>query len=372
MQRRSHSELPPGAARAWQEWSRDPENLAAYKALDRFLAVASTFPMPPLPSRAELLADTESDRLVENEAPDAPVLLEDLLRPTPVMRRTRLWRHVRIPVGCAAALAAAAAVLWANPSLYHSLRQLFDATELYATAPGELRTVRLEDQSFVTMAGSTRLQVRYSADRRRIVLESGEALFNVRHDPKVPFEVKVSSSLITALGTTFDVHRYPSNVEVTVTEGAVKVSVDPSASSGHFSGSHDSQGSALPSPPMEVQTVTVWAGHQAQYGETGEIDVVRASVLDEVTSWLHGRRLYKDKPLVKVIQDLQLYVPRRIELDPDMSTLRFTGSFDKLDSAQVNQWVLGLPNIYPIEIDATDSRVLRIRCRSPGCANTPP
>jgi ferric-dicitrate binding protein FerR (iron transport regulator) len=79
MERRSHPELPPEAARAWQAWSRDPENLAAYKALDRFLAVASTFPMPALPSRAELLADTESDRLVENQDPEAPVLLEDLL-----------------------------------------------------------------------------------------------------------------------------------------------------------------------------------------------------------------------------------------------------------------------------------------------------
>lgn len=356
MERRSNPQLPPVAARAWEAWKQDPANFAEYQAFEDFLSLLSSSPMPPLPSTAELLADTGNDVPDRADEPDG---LDDLLR-TP--RVTRDWRaSPRVLISTAGALAASIAVVWVGPGALGWVKSTFVPAPQYETAAGQVRQISLEEHSVATLAGSTRLKVLFSATHRRVILEQGEVLFNVTHNASAPFEVHVGSSVITDLGTTFDVHRYPHDVEVAVTEGAVKVSVEATVGSG-----------VEPTPnKAEAQTLKVQAGEQLHYNESERTAVVRASALEEVTSWLYGTRLYRDKPLVKVIQDMQLYLSRPIDLDPDMSALRFTGRFDKLNSAQAEQWVRGLPNIYPIEIDDLDPRILRIRCRVPGCADAP-
>jgi ferric-dicitrate binding protein FerR (iron transport regulator) len=90
-----------------------------------------------------------------------------------------------------------------------------------------------------------------------------------------------------------------------------------------------------------------------------------------MTSWLSGHRIYHGEPLSKVIEDVQLYMPRRIDLDRALESVRFSGSIDQLDSQQAESWVRGLPNIYPVEIDENSHRMF-IRCRSPGCPGIHP
>jgi hypothetical protein len=89
------------------------------------------------------------------------------------------------------------------------------------------------------------------------------------------------------------------------------------------------------------------------------------------TSWLSGRRIYHGEPLSKVIEDVQLYTPRQIDLDPALKAVRFSGSLGQLDSQQAEAWVRGLYNIYPVEIEENSHRMF-IRCVSPGCPGVPP
>lgn len=368
MERRSHPELPPAAARAWEEWIADSANSAEYDAIQCFLTMVRSCPPPPLPDRTELSTDTSSD---ESEAVDEPGLLNDWGRATHVTRRVGVVLRLIGAVGCVAVAASAVVLLLYSGSI-DWLRAIFLPAPHYETAVGEVRQFLLEDHSAVILAGSTRLKVLYSATRRRVVLERGEAFFTVKQDSRVPFEVQAGSGVITDLGTEFDVRRYPDNVNVAVMKGAVKVSAGGSASWGLFSANSDRLDSVAPPTATDIHTAEVQAGHEVNYGENGKIGAVQQSALEEVTLWLYGRRTYRDKSLVRVLEDLQLYLSRRIDLDPDMSAFLVTARFNTLDSSMVEKWIHRLPKIYPVEIDDSNPRILRIRCLSQGCTNSPP
>jgi ferric-dicitrate binding protein FerR (iron transport regulator) len=62
-------------------------------------------------------------------------------------------------------------------------------------------------------------------------------------------------------------------------------------------------------------------------------------------------------------------VQQRIELDPALAAVRYSGYFDQ---ELAEQWVRGLPTIYPVEIDDSKPHRLLIRCLSSGCPELPP
>lgn len=367
MERRSHPELPPVAARAWEEWIADPTNRAEYDAIQNFLTMVRSCPPPPLPERAEYLADTQSE---ESETVDESGVLTGWGETTHVTKGLHVRHRFLVAVGCAAV--AASVVLRVCPSPADWLKTTFSPAVHYETAVGEVRKIFLEDQSAVTLAGSTRLKVMYSDTRRRVVLERGEAFFAVKHNPRVPFEVQAGSGDITVLGTEFDVHRYPDEVKVAVKKGAVKVSADGSAGWAFFPVSSDRSDGVASLAATETHTAEVQAGHEVDYGENGKIGAVQQSAMEEVALWLYGSRTYQNRSLVRVIEDLQLYLSRRVDLDPDMSAFLVTTRIDNLDPARAEKWIHRLPSVYPVDIDESNPRILRIRCRVPGCTSPPP
>ncbi|MBC6609452.1 FecR domain-containing protein [Hymenobacter sp. BT507] len=91
------------------------------------------------------------------------------------------------------------------------------------TAPGRLT---LPDGSTVVLASGSRLRYprRFVAARRQVFL-SGEATFDVFHNPQQPFEVYTEQMLTTVLGTSFTVQAYADqpNTRVQVLRGKVRV-----------------------------------------------------------------------------------------------------------------------------------------------------
>jgi hypothetical protein len=57
--------LSPTVTKKWEKWAADADNRAECKALLRMEQILSAYPRPPLPSDAELLAD--SVELIERE-----------------------------------------------------------------------------------------------------------------------------------------------------------------------------------------------------------------------------------------------------------------------------------------------------------------
>ncbi|MBL8267507.1 FecR family protein [Steroidobacter sp.] len=98
-------------------------------------------------------------------------------------------------------------------------------TQHYATGRGEIKNVSLDDGSVLRLNTATRVDVRFSAEQRRVQLLEGEALFDVAKDPARPFVVEAAGTLVRAVGTSFTVRVLPGDqVKVLVREGVVEVS----------------------------------------------------------------------------------------------------------------------------------------------------
>lgn len=119
-----------------------------------------------------------------------------------------------------AGLAAAASIAAFVPFL----KTIHNGWQEYETKIGERRNVRLADGSMVHLNTATRLAVKLDAVRRDIRLYAGEASFDVTHDKMRPFEVEANSSVIRAVGTSFNVRLNEMLVDLTVTEGIVAIS----------------------------------------------------------------------------------------------------------------------------------------------------
>lgn len=110
----------------------------------------------------------------------------------------------------AALVLALTSVLWLGPG----------GERLYRTAPGETRLIALDDGSTVELAGGSTLALEGPRAAR---LETGQALFTIRHDAANPFILAAGGERLVDAGTVFDVRLAGETLDVAVAEGAVIV-----------------------------------------------------------------------------------------------------------------------------------------------------
>ena len=230
-------------------------------------------------------------RLAESEA-EAVEALKTL--PVVSVRRVMPRRASGLPRR--SAIAAAVAVLAIGGAWVGWSQRA--QTWIIETAPGETRTVTLDDGSSVSLAGGTRL-VLDRKNPRDVDLEAGRALFEVVHDETRPFVVQVADATLTDLGTTFDVTRLDGGARVSVSEGIVRVD-------------------------MQDATETLNAGDGALATAQG---IERREVATEdVAAWREGRLSWTGETLSVVAQDLSRALNRPIAVSPQVAGRRFSGS----------------------------------------------
>jgi transmembrane sensor len=339
--------LPPTLIGKWKKWSADARNLAEYQQYARLDSMLRALPPRPLPSNAELREDTSGE--------DTGVVT--LARLKDVLWASRSRRIAFVLTTCAALVAIGVTLV--SPRIPLLLRTASLRPHLYRTDPGGHLNITLEDHSAITLGGSTRLTVLASKESRHVVLNEGEAFFEITHNPQLPFQVDVGAARITDRGTTFNIRRYSDQqVVVTVAEGAVDVAAR------HPEDPNDTSVGAHSGSVARRRSVTVTKGEAVISDARGEVTAAYAVDLPAATSWLHGLRVYQGAPLAKVIEDVQLYSPRHIEFDPPLATFLFTGY---LDQNKPEEWLRGLPQILPVEIDDSNPSRLVIRCRISDC-----
>ncbi|WP_305098023.1 FecR family protein [Croceibacterium aestuarii] len=168
---------------AFEHWlGRSPEHAAAY---DRVAAAA-----------AEAAEELRAARPASANDDDVP-------QPARVSRR---WFDGALAAALVAVLAFA---VWPGGSTYYE-----------ETAPGEIRMIALGGGDRIDLAGGTRIELDRD-DPRFVRLESGRALFTIRHDEAHPFRVVAGDDALLDVGTVFDVALDEANVRVAVAEGAV-------------------------------------------------------------------------------------------------------------------------------------------------------
>jgi transmembrane sensor len=195
-------------------------------------------------------------------------------------------------------------------------------SEMWRTGVGEKRVSRLADASMATLNTNSRIVVFYASLARDVYLSYGEAQFDVARDPARPFNVYAGKRVLQSSGGSFNVRVFPDdNVELTVTDGQVKILYVPSR--------------PLVDPPerlrdsfMQVDTIV---GPQEMALVEPSIQSVRKLEPNEVDArlaWQRGEVVFQGEPLEQVLQEVSRYTNTRFVIGDDrLRDLRVGGYF---------------------------------------------
>ena len=89
----------------------------------------------------------------------------------------------------------------------------------YSTTIGGSETITLADGTLIQLNTDTALRTRFDEHHREVILDKGEAFFQVTHDAQRPFVVLAAGHRVTDLGTKFAVKSGNDRVEVSLIEG---------------------------------------------------------------------------------------------------------------------------------------------------------
>lgn len=215
----------------------------------------------------------------------------------------------------------------------NNARELPSFNTLITPKGGEYKLV-LHDGTVVWLnaASSIRFPNRFSGKQRAVEL-TGEAYFEVAHDPQRPFIVTVNGSEIQVLGTAFDVKAYqPAITYTTLVNGAVRVA--PAGSKGevlHPGQMARSGNGGLRITTADLEQVTAWKNKQIILRDADLRDI-----MEELSRWYNVEVVYagdfkgatgvtieisRDVPLKKILEMIMLTKSARFKIDGDVVTV---------------------------------------------------
>ncbi|OAN66727.1 FecR family protein [Sphingomonas sp. TDK1] len=293
---------------AWME--ADPANAKAYARVEHLWIAAEA--LPPLAPAAANDADP---------APDAdPAVVSLEAHRADRRSKSRWW----LPVSAAAAAAVAGIV--ALPQLSHWTGP---AAQTYRTDGSGTRVVALADGSLLTLNRNTEIVVKLGDKARTAELRSGEAIFDVHHEPARPFTVAAAGREVRVLGTEFDVLNQGGAFGVSVRRGLVAVS-----------SAQDSQ-----------TTTRLPAGTGLLRPAGATADRVGPIEPDNALAWAQGRLVYADSTIDDLARDLQRYTGTPVRVAPALRGLRVSGVLTIGDPASLDRQIEAL---LPIRVDKRD------------------
>jgi transmembrane sensor len=314
-------DVPQTEVDAWLDWCQaDPRNLDAF---DRARSLYDGLQMAGDTARKDFL------RLAEQTG-DKPA----------TKGLTARWRLAAI--GTAAAMCGVAVLLWifSPPSAPVEQAQ-------YRAERGGQRDLRLADHSRVVLASDSVLSSQYSASRRLLKLERGEAYFEVEEDRSRPFVVDAGSVVVTATGTAFNVRRTRGRTVVSVTKGAVQV---------------------VPVAANASARLHLKEGYEAVYSDLpdGRVVVIRIDPAT-VMARQHGILRYENEPLGSILEDINRYVPNAIIAnDEKVRELTLTGEVrvERVQRAEhAVVWVLALEQVLPVRVSLREDGSILVEGR---------
>ncbi|WP_129774496.1 FecR family protein [Peristeroidobacter soli] len=203
--------------------------------------------------------------------------------------------------------------------------------ETYSTSMGERRVVTLSDDSRVTLDSNSEVQVRYSKERRILVLSHGQARFDVAHDTSRPFSVKARGQQVIAVGTSFNIDTLGPELRVTLLEGRVVVA--PQSAEVDVATLRDqiiNSGTIITSGSAPFVQLTAGEQLALRSGTMPEVGPVSAA---HVSAWESGHLVFDDESLASVIERMSHYSSQRLLIaDPRIANLRITGFFNAGDT----------------------------------------
>lgn len=226
-------------------------------------------------------------------------------------RRLRRWAVI-LSVGGAMAAALAVAALLPRTAP----RSLAPAAPVSLFLRHNERQV-LTDGSMVELRDGSRVEVRFTAQERRVRLTGGEAHFTVAKNPAWPFIVEAGRVAVRAVGTAFVVRVDEAEVDVVVTEGRVRL--EPSVA-----GEAATAGLATPEIPARHRVVV----SLAPAAPTPAITPVTPEQMRTALAWQEPRFQFFETPLAEAVAEFnRRNGPQIVIGEPDLAAVPIGGTF---------------------------------------------
>jgi transmembrane sensor len=215
----------------------------------------------------------------------------------------------------------------------------------FETKHGEQLSRRLADNSVLHLNTDSAVTIRFGRTERLVVLTSGQADFEVAHEPDRAFRVFAGSAEVVAIGTKFDVRLQDDSTVVTVVEGRVAVGPSPV--------SETRRANTNPTPRyVEVgadQQIRVAADQWPAAPTT--VDALRS------TAWLRHEIVFDHEPLERVAADFNRYAVKPIQIStPALRSLEISGVFATDDAEAFIAFLRSLKGVR-VEVTATQINV---------------
>lgn len=224
-------------------------------------------------------------------ATDAPSVAPAHIRPA---RRTGWW----IAAGLAAALGAV--VLWRGS------RPAPVPATIVATAVGARDSVVFADGSRILLAPASRLEFAAAAGARPAIVQlTGEAYFDLPHDPARPFRVLAGGAEISDIGTRFTVRQTATgSTIVDVHTGSVGLAADG------------------------AEPLVLAAGDRGIHRGAESPALLHGAAPAEPPAWTDGRLEFRDAELTRVAEELgRWYGMQLTVVDPGLAGRHLTATF---------------------------------------------
>jgi transmembrane sensor len=194
--------------------------------------------------------------------------------------------------------------------------------QVMETDRGERREVVLADGSVVQIDPESRLRVRFEEHARRVVLDSGRALFHVARNPNRPFLVEADATTVRAVGTAFGVERKEQGVIVTVSEG--KVAIEGKGTISAPASQRTPSGVEVGEPRLFLT-----ANEQVTVSSAGSAPQVRKVDSTRALAWAEGRLNFENTPIREVIVQFNRYNSIQLHVaDDELARRTISGVFN--------------------------------------------
>ena len=209
-----------------------------------------------------------------------------------------------------------------------------ESPDVYDTAVGERRIVRLDDGSSVSLDAASRMLVSFTDERRSVTLERGRAKFDVAKDPLRPFTVTAGSQSVVAVGTSFSVELLKDQLRVLLFEGQVAV-VPRAAAAG-----------AIKAGRPVTHTKQLLPGQELVADLSSGAAEVLPVETERSLAWEGGRVDFIDMPLADAVERINRYAASPIVIgDAAAGRHLVNGVFDAGDT---DSFVKGVTSLYPL------------------------
>ncbi len=212
-----------------------------------------------------------------------------------------------------------------------------DRAEIFTSAVGEVRHIKLADGSTISLNTDTTLTVEVRANQRLVTLTKGEAFFDVAHDENRPFVIDTGDQIIRVLGTQFNVRKRDDEaiLQVAVVQGRVSIARNKERTT--------------ETQQTEPKDNLLAAGDIGAFGPESElISQNDVAEVNTTQSWRHGVFRFENESLEQVVRELNRYRNRKIHIvDAEANALRISGVFHLKNGENI---LLALESSLPVRI----------------------